>query len=314
MTATISALPGATLPVDAASLIELAVPNGVDYDSQKTPLNNLGIRLGSTDVPLQQVTSSVAGLTLTGSSVWNGTAIGLARGGTGTNLSATGGTARVLVQAAVGATITVRRLGATDLSDGTVGTGNIVLNTGPPILSPTLVTPVLGTPVSGTLTNCTGYPVGSLSGLGTGVAALLGGPDGVRMRAATSDYTGTGAFVFARGPTVIDGTLSGTTAVNGTLSVSGVIRLGGSGASFPALDRSLTEIRARLADGSGFAGFEALSVTTHDPTAMITSGVALNDGAGAGAGTLANAPSAGDPAKWIPIDDNGTVRYIPTWT
>ena len=45
------------------------------------------------------------------------------------------------------------------------GTGDVVLAT-----SPTLVTPLLGTPTSGTLTNCTGYTVGNLSGLGTGVA------------------------------------------------------------------------------------------------------------------------------------------------
>ena len=38
--------------------------------------------------------------------------------------------------------------------------------------------------------------------------------------------------------------------------------------------------------------------------------VALSNGAGAGAGTLTNAPSAGNPTKWIPINDNGTTRYI----
>jgi hypothetical protein len=48
------------------------------------------------------------------------------------------------------------------------GSGNVVLST-----SPTLVTPTLGTPASGTLTNCTGLPVGGISGLGTGVATAL---------------------------------------------------------------------------------------------------------------------------------------------
>jgi hypothetical protein len=41
------------------------------------------------------------------------------------------------------------------------------------LTSPTLTSPVLGTPSSGTLTNCTGYGVASLSGLGTGVATAL---------------------------------------------------------------------------------------------------------------------------------------------
>lgn len=44
-----------------------------------------------------------------------------------------------------------------------------------------------------------------------------------------------------------------------------------------------------------------------------TSGFALTNGAAAQLGTLTNAPTAGDPTKWIPINDNGTTRYIPAW-
>lgn len=48
-----------------------------------------------------------------------------------------------------------------------------------------------------------------------------------------------------------------------------------------------------------------------------TNGAAVNfigtSGAGAGAGTLANAPTAGDPADWVPILFNGNVRYLPAW-
>jgi len=46
---------------------------------------------------------------------------------------------------------------------------------------------------------------------------------------------------------------------------------------------------------------------------FLRSTVALTNGAAAGAGTITNAPSAGNPTKWIPIDDNGTTRYIPCW-
>lgn len=49
-------------------------------------------------------------------------------------------------------------------------------------------------------------------------------------------------------------------------------------------------------------------------TDLLKSDATLSDNSGAGAGTLANAPTAGDPTKWIAIDDNGTTRYIPTWT
>lgn len=48
-------------------------------------------------------------------------------------------------------------------------------------------------------------------------------------------------------------------------------------------------------------------------TALVTSTVAMNNGAAAAAGTILNAPAAGNPTKWIPIDDNGTVRYVPAW-
>lgn len=46
---------------------------------------------------------------------------------------------------------------------------------------------------------------------------------------------------------------------------------------------------------------------------FIKTSTALTNGAGVGAGTIANAPAAGNPTKWIGIDDNGTIRYIPAW-
>lgn len=46
---------------------------------------------------------------------------------------------------------------------------------------------------------------------------------------------------------------------------------------------------------------------------FLTTSSALTDGAGVGAGTLLTAPAAGNPTKWIGINDNGTTRYIPSW-
>ena len=46
---------------------------------------------------------------------------------------------------------------------------------------------------------------------------------------------------------------------------------------------------------------------------MKISGAAFDNGAGASTGTLTNSPAVGNPTKWIPIDDNGTTRYIPAW-
>jgi hypothetical protein len=46
---------------------------------------------------------------------------------------------------------------------------------------------------------------------------------------------------------------------------------------------------------------------------LIRSAASLPNGAGGNVGTLTTAPSAGNPTKWIPVDDDGTTRYIPAW-
>lgn len=46
---------------------------------------------------------------------------------------------------------------------------------------------------------------------------------------------------------------------------------------------------------------------------LVTTNTAITDGAGVAAGTLLNSPTAGNPTKWVRINDNGTVRYIPAW-
>jgi len=82
--------------------------------------------------------------------------------------------------------------GGVTLTNGVTGTGKMVLDT-----SPTLVTPALGTPTSGTLTNATGLPISTgVSGLGTGVATFLATPSSANIDTAVTDETGSGALVF----------------------------------------------------------------------------------------------------------------------
>lgn len=87
-------------------------------------------------------------------------------------------------------------------STGATGSGKLVFDT-----SPTLVTPLLGTPTSGNLVNCTGL---SFASLGTFSSSTLA--------SSVTDETGTGLVVFNAAPS-LTGTVTITKASGEALSV-----------------------------------------------------------------------------------------------
>lgn len=63
----------------------------------------------------------------------------------------------------------------------------------------------------------------------------------------------------------------------------------------------------------GQAVADRLAITTPGTDGAAVDFRNVVDGAGAGAGTLTNAPTAGDPVFWLPILFNGAVGYVPVW-
>lgn len=161
---------------------------------------------------------------------------------------------------------------ATAVTDET-GSGSLVFAN-----SPTLVTPALGTPSGGVLTNCTGLPVGSVTGLGSGVAAWLASPTSANLATAVTGETGTaGGLVFSVSP-AFTGTPTAPTASPGTNTTQIATTAFVSAAVSAAGGGSVTSVNA--SGGTTGLSFTGGPVTTSGTLTLTGTLAVANGGSG----------------------------------
>lgn len=180
---------------------------------------------------------------------------------------------------------------------------------------------------------------GSSIAAGTGASIGIGG-GGISITHADNILIGAGLTSFQAntaqlgGPSTVINTL--VLGRGNTHTAAVAIQIRGTNASGTNIVAGDMTIQAPRGTGNAATGGEIIfntgtpgaSGTTIQPVSSrlrILKGGAANgaavqfdnvtDGAGAGAGTLTNAPSAGDPSFWLPIVIQGVgVRYVPCWT
>ena len=130
-------------------------------------------------------------------------------------------------------------------------------------------------------------------------------------------YNGTKLLDFGSELLAITGGLSVTKQITSTLAT-------GTAPLVVASTTNVANLNASSLSGGTFAAPGPIgggtpdtgvfsSITTPGGATFHTTNTALTNGAAAAVGTLLNAPAAGNPTKWIGINDNGTTRYIPAW-
>lgn len=208
--------------------------------------------------------------------------------------------------------------------------------------SPTLVTPNIGAATGTSLALGGGTALTTTNRTGTGNLVLATAPTLTGLTVSGGNFVSRGISDTA---TAVALTLSGSgansvtianSATNPEIGTSGGATVpltfnttGGAYHSFktnsfeqariahtPSADRYITltgSIGGNPAIGTSAGSLAISAALVLSQTTLLSTSVSLTNGAAASVGTLTNAPAAGNPTKWIPISDNGTTRYIPTW-
>jgi len=177
-------------------------------------------------------------------------------------------------------------------STATTGTGNVVLDT-----SPILVTPALGTPTSGTLTSCTGLP------LSTGVTGTLGTTNG---GTGLTSFTTNGAVYATSTSALTTGTLpvaSGGTGVTSSTGTGSVVLSTSPSLVTPALGTPTSGTLTSCTDlpiSTGVSGLGANVATFLGTPTSLNLLNAVTDETGTGSLVFATSPTLVTPALGTP--------------
>lgn len=296
--------------------------------------NGNSIIIGAITSPANFSNAVCIGLGMTHSGTVNGVIIGDTASTSGTNATAIGngaGAAATGVSIGSGANQASTNantilIGQGSLSQGAAATGNLIIGSSAGVISATSVANVifighnLRTDQAGVVyasgdvvignnnvgglgfssrviwfgdlhTAATAVPAAAMrwkNAAGTDIAA---GSITITAPRATGNAVG-GSIVFQTGPAGASSAVLQTATTRLTISPNGVSTFGTPTASAENI----------VLEGFGGAGVGAIRFNN------------LTNGAGASAGTLANAPSVGNPSFWIPVSIAGLTRFIPAWT
>jgi hypothetical protein len=161
-----------------------------------------------------------------------------------TDFSATGGTSQVVKQTSAGAAFTVGQLAASDLSNGTTGSGSVVLST-----TPTFITNITAPLVIGGTAAGSSLILESTSGTGTtDFIAFQTGTQSERMRILDSGCVAIGTAADCG---------AGALAVGGLGNATGAINLQGAATAAG----SFIEIKGNTNPATGASGVEVVNST-----------------------------------------------------